>query len=110
MTIGIASSPPSKDALEAIAGLKYVEVAGGVSPAVQLHKDPALTVGMRELEFRAVGDRVRERRQAPRLLFTLVVGLEQLVCLVPTCQGVGALRFDDHRGLDPKRLSLTDFG
>ena len=104
---------------EFLGALSFMEKAGWVAVSEALHQNQGLGALIRELRVDTKGRPTRPRRQAPRLPLSAVLALEQLVideeakvyirmyAWFKLLKIWGALRFDDHRGLDPSRLVLT---
>ena len=117
-----AESPSGKGlALDFLNALTFMERGGGVAPADSLHRNELLITAVADVRGAETED-PRGRGQAPRLPLSAAIALERLILTQDAPKFVrmmawfkliklwGALRFDDHRGLVPRSVSLRENG
>ena len=113
------SRSASRDFLGA---LIFFERGGGVPSSMQLSEDCSVRAAVAEAASQISEGRMQPRKAAPRYFVAMVQALERLVCdeSVPKfprmmawwklAKVFGCLRFDDHRGLLPGTIYVTESG
>ena len=106
----------------ALAALTFLEKTGGVEMKDAIHAHPSTKAVFQELCVVASKGNTRAVKKAPQYLALVLEGLERVVVLShhkmfvrmaawwKLFQFWGCLRFDDHRGLVPSRMSLGTKG
>ena len=105
-----------------VSALAFLERGGGVVASGLLHSHGLLTAAIQESRLQASRAAPRAVRGAPRLPLAVIAGLERLVvkdgpptyvrmyAWIRLIKVWGTLRFDDHRGLEPRNVALTEAG